>query len=122
MNSMKTTTKIRQDAHGPYVRTNGNIYRPYLCQWSYAVMQPLFADEFDGAADEELRQLDRTFAWTPDPTLFAYGEPVKARAVSQTPYARVGSPDGRKAFWWGHGDVFVLSGSKTTEACWHPQK
>ena len=102
---MKTNTRIRKDTHGLYVRTDGSVFRPVLTPHSYPVCQPLWRTSANGHPYE------------PDATLFVEGEAVKARHVSQTPFASITTADGRKAFWWSHG---MYMGKKSDE-CWIPK-
>jgi hypothetical protein len=107
-------TKIRQDSHGCYVRTNGQIYRPYTTRWSYPVMQPMYREQLEAGGSSVSKH-----AFTPDPDLFAVKDEVRARAQSQTPYAVVEHADGRKAYWWGHG---AYQGVRFgTEGLWTPE-
>jgi sulfate adenylyltransferase subunit 1 (EFTu-like GTPase family) len=76
-------TKVKQDAYGLYVRTNGSIYRPQLAQYDY--MMKVAAGDF------------------------AAGEAVKVGHISQTPHARVKSLDGSKAeVWSAHGTYLKI--------------
>jgi len=93
---MKPNTKIRKDDRGQFVRNDGMVFRPDV-ESRYAVFQPMYWN-----AHEAGERPDRKFAYNADPDLFKVGEPVHARHVSQTPYARVTSPDGaRVAIVWG---------------------
>lgn len=112
---MKLNTKIKRDAHGLYVRTDGAVFRPVLTRYSYPVFQPAYER---AVFTEGRRDADKTYALAPDPQLFAEGEAVKAHHRNQTPYAVVATPDGRKAFWWAHG---MYHGKDSTE-CWTPQE
>jgi len=116
---MKLNTKIRRDSHGPYVRTNGSVYRPQLCKWSYPVMQPMWRDAWEIQCAKGNPQgigMCRQWEYEANPDLFNDGEPVHVRMVSQTPYCVVETEDGRKAYWWTHGQY---QGNKTEHA-WAP--
>lgn len=115
------STKVRRDRHGLYVRTDGSVFRPVLTRYSYAKMQPRYA------AAVERGDPDRAsdpYRYDPDPSLFAEGDRVSARHISQTPFASVKSEDGREAYWVAHGIYYGRRADGTvgeipSEECWH---
>jgi hypothetical protein len=119
---MRTTTKVRKDGRGLFVRTDGQVFRPVLSRHAYPVFQPAYiaAAEKDRTPN---KRMDRTWAFAPDPDLFKAGDAVAARHVSQTPYARITAPDGRVAIWWGHGEYIGPNGcGAETERAWKPKE
>lgn len=93
--------RIRCDAHGPYLRADGHVFRP---QWSkrtkrFLMKEPGFTLEM------------------PDVAMFAAGERVYARRSGETHHATVCSGD-RVATWWSHG-AYVAGKS---EDSWMPME
>lgn len=87
-------TKIRQDRHGPYVRTGGYLFRPvetpHSCHFNMT--------EFNKTA-------------------FEVGADVVARHRGGTPYGVVRA-NGIEEWWHSHGDYM----GKDTEDCWNPSR
>jgi hypothetical protein len=90
-------TKVKRDAHGLYVRTDGKLYRPVKTIDGY----PL------GRA-ASLRD-DGTSA-------FKEGSQVQARHLSGTPFCLVKDESGVQEHWHSHG---MYLGVKSTD-CWSP--
>jgi len=101
--TMKMTTKIKQDSHGLYVRTNSEVYRPQRTVHSYSNRLAT-----DGT------------------TVFRVGQAVAARQVFQSPFCRV--QNGTVEFWHGHGSYLKWSDAarKTvtipSDECWKPDE
>jgi hypothetical protein len=91
------TTKIKRDAHGIYVRTDGNLYRP---------VQTVDAYPLGRAAN--LRD-DGT-------SVFKEGSQVTARHRSGTPFCVVKDCAGVEEHWHSHG---MYLGVKSAD-CWRP--
>lgn len=91
------STKIKRDAHGLYVRTDGKLYRPVTTDHAY----PL-------ASSANLRA-DGTSA-------FKEGDQVMARHLSGTPFCSLKAEAHAVEHWHSHG---MYLGLKSTE-CWTP--
>lgn len=89
-------TKVQSDRHGLYIRTGGYVFRPIESDESY---------EFHTIFDET--------------TVFAAGDQVKARHISNTPFAVV--RNGRhEEYWHSHGCYFDEFGKPiSSEQIWH---
>jgi hypothetical protein len=90
-------TKVKRDAHGLYVRTDGNLYRPVRTVHSYPLS--LAANSRD----------DGTSA-------YVEGSQVQARHLSGTPFCVVKDGAGAEEHWHSHGMYLGV----TSTACWHP--
>ena len=85
--------RVRVDEHGPWVRTNGCVYRPQEAKYSYLNLMEVKTSRY-GDGDE-----------------------VKVRHISQSPHARVG-----EEVWASHG-AYVLDGRfLSSERCWNPRR
>jgi hypothetical protein len=84
---------IRKDKHSLYVKTNGNIYRPVHGKYTYLLLDAA------KACDEGSKLTE--------------GMKVKARAISQSPHAKVGDE-----YWASHG---MYIDGKPSEECWEPK-
>jgi hypothetical protein len=87
-------TRIRRDAHGLYVRTDGAVFRPERTRHTYTSR---------GAGE----------GWSE-------GERVKAHHISQTPDARLRSLDrpGQEGVWHSHGSY--IAPHRTSDEAWMP--
>lgn len=90
------TTKIRKDAHGLYVRTDGQIFRPVRTPYGYTISHARNSREDGSSAFQE-------------------GDEVKAQHRSQTPFATVAKGDVLE-WWHGHGEYI----GKKSDECWTP--
>lgn len=88
----KATTKIRRDKYGIFVRTDGHVYRPYG------------PHHF---ASNSLYIMD---GWSH----FREGDPVYARHMSQSAFAKVVHPDNSKwkEYWQSHGCYLNVAPTK----------
>jgi hypothetical protein len=91
------STKVKRDAHGLYVRTDGKLYRPVKT-----------IDAYPLGRSANLRD-DGTSA-------FNEGSQVQARHRSGTPFCVVKDGAGAEEHWHSHGMYLGV----TSTACWHP--
>lgn len=84
--------KIRKDKHGPYVRTDGHVFRPYPAYCS-----------------QDSRQVKDGH------TALKVGQEVKAHHIEQSPHGRIRADDIIE-IWCSHGPYF----GKSTTDCWCP--
>lgn len=112
--NIKPTTKIKQDSHGLYVKTNGSVFRPIPSKWSSPHPSAIAPDN---PYNERWRQ-----------TLFKEGDAVAARHVSQTIFCRVQDND-RLEFWHSHGSYYTEYDKterrmtiRKTDEVWEPKE
>ncbi len=94
-------SKVRQDKHGKFVRTNARIYRPQLEHFEY--YHP----------DRAVR------------TALEVGDKVWIYAVAQSPFCAVAPRPRIKQpmLWVSHGSYYNGQGKTTSsELCWRPRE
>lgn len=94
--------KIQQDIHGIFVRTGGHLFRPDKAKYSYYHSKLV------------------------NKSSFKKGQEVKARHVSQTPFAKI-SDGGIEEYWNSHGENYKFDKETKTvkkvrsELLWNPK-
>lgn len=91
-------TKIREDSHGVYVRTNGSVYRPQNSEWCYDTVCAL-----KGVS------------------MFSVGAAGNVKNLRYTPYAQV-SVNNHSEIWYSHGCYYDKQGKIiSSELVWSPK-